>query len=54
MLAAPSADLGAIENAVVIGVHLVEARRGALRGPILGTVDELIAGDSAAACGRGA
>jgi len=40
VLAAPSVDLVAAENAVVVRVHLVEACRGALSGPILGALDE--------------
>jgi hypothetical protein len=49
MLAAPSADLGAIEDAVMICIHLVEARRGSLPGPILGAFDESVAGNPAGA-----
>src|SRR5437764_13244294 len=48
MLRAPGAELGAVEDAVVIGVHLVEARPGPFRRPILGALDELIPRDAAA------
>src|SRR5438270_2777313 len=49
MLRAPGAELGAVEDAVVIGVHLVEARPGPFRRPILGALDELIPRDAAIA-----
>lgn len=53
VLAAPGADLGAIEDAVVVGVHLVEAGSGPLLGAILGALDILIPGDAAGRrCGR--
>ncbi len=53
MLAAPGADLGAVEDAVVIGIHLVEAGPGPFRCPILGTLDELIPRDAAASSRSG-
>ncbi len=49
VLSAPSTDLGAVEDAVVIGVHLVEAGPGPLRCPILGALDVLIPRDAAIA-----
>src|SRR5271168_3420515 len=45
VLRAPGADLGAVEDAVVIGVHLVEAGSGPLRCPILCAFGELIPRD---------
>jgi hypothetical protein len=51
VLAAPSADLGAVKHTVMVGVHLIEADAGALRRPLLGALDELIPSD--APCGRG-
>ncbi len=48
MLAAPGAHFGAVEDPVVIGVHLVEAGRGPFPCPILGALDELIPSDAAA------
>ena len=47
MLAAPGTDLGSVENAVVVGVHLIEPRRGALARALLGAVHILLAGDGA-------
>src|SRR5438270_179887 len=49
MLGAPGADLGAVEDAVVIGIHLVEARPGPFRCPILGALNELIPREAAIA-----
>ena len=49
MLGAPGVHLGAVEDAVVIGVHLVEAGPGPFRCPILGALDELIPRDAAIA-----
>src|SRR5215469_11326824 len=53
MLAAPSTDLGTVEDAVVVSVHLVEPRRGALPGAILGALNELISGQAASGRGGG-
>jgi len=53
MLAVPGADLGSVEDAVVIGVHLVETGPGPLRSPILGAFDELIPRDAAASSRSG-
>ena len=47
MLAAPGADLVAIEDAVVVRVYLLEPRRGPLSGTILGALNELVPGDAA-------
>lgn len=49
VLAAPGPDLAAVENAVVVCVHLVEPRRRALSRPLLGALDELVSRDAAAA-----
>jgi hypothetical protein len=51
MLASPGAHLGAVENAVVVGVHLVKSRPGPPAGPFLGALHVLLAGDAAASRG---
>src|ERR1700745_3740200 len=48
MLASPGAHLGAVENAVVVGVRLVKSRPGAPAGPFLGALHGLLAGDAVA------
>jgi hypothetical protein len=45
MLAAPNTDLSAVENAIVVGVHLIEPGRGSLTCPLFGAFDELVSGD---------
>ena len=53
VLGAPGAEFGAVEDAVVIGIHLVEAGPGPLRSPILGVLNELVPRDAAIACRSG-
>jgi hypothetical protein len=53
MLAAPGAPLCAIKNAVMIGVHLVEANTGALRGPFASALQVLLASDAVGSRGSG-
>jgi len=47
MLASPGADLGAVENTVVVRVHLVESCGSASSRPVLGTVHVLLSRDAA-------
>src|SRR5207237_8072568 len=49
MLGAPRAHLGAVEGAVVIGVHLVAACPGPFRCPVLCASGDLIPPDAAGA-----
>jgi len=53
VFAAPRASLGAIENTVVVGVHLIKPGSCPLCGPLLGTLDVLLAGDGTATRRRG-
>ena len=43
MLAAPSTSLGAIENTIVVGVHLIKPGARPLCRPLLGALDVLVA-----------
>jgi len=47
MLASPGADLSAVENTVVVRVHLVESCGSASPRPVLGTVHVLLSRDAA-------
>jgi hypothetical protein len=49
MLAAPGPPLGRIDDTIVVGVHSIELRCGALRRSILGTMDILLAGEATSA-----
>jgi hypothetical protein len=53
MLAAPGAHLGTVQNAVVVGVHLVEANAGPLSRPLLDPLQVLFPSDAAGSRGGG-
>jgi len=47
MLASPRADLGGLEDAVMVRVHLVELGRRPPPRPLLDPLDVLLAGEAA-------
>src|SRR5438552_3062834 len=49
VLASPGPPLRLIDDAIVVGIHLIELRGRPLRRPLLGTMDILLAGEAAGA-----
>jgi len=53
MLAAPGAHLGAVQNTVVVGVHLVETSASPLSRPLLDALQVLLPSDAPGSRGGG-